>query len=297
MRSEGTGVSFGGTSFIAPRPGTWGGTETRSGNDLIPVGKGKNVLDTTGLYDGHPFSSTQTRLAHQYPNPKAYTDKAEYFGNTHQVYEELSNMVKSYHHRYKDPLAFENRHRDVYTAAPNAFRRPKGTSELRCATSSMWGNPLTKLPHIMRPRTKQTTPAGVSQSQMPYQQNVLAPGDGGPGLQDSLLASQFSSMGGRQSPTTLGLIPEEREGAAEREKDGVLRGASNMMMMQSSASAMELMQQSTRKERLNKSQSLPKMKRPRWTRLAKTNIGFPSLDETFGTVPIRPTSVKVSTFH
>ena len=258
------------------------------------------------------MSSNNNRLAHIYPNPKVYKDHASYFGDTHQVYEELSVGVKSYHHRFQDPLAFENRHREVYTVAPNAFRRPKATGELRCATADMYGNPLTQLPHLMRQRSRASTPA-QPQFQSQASPPSLVPVATSTTLQmaidsEMFAPSQFSSHG-RQSPTTLDHIPLSRamsQGAGAvppgqssisrsisqggndfLPHDGALQRASNMIPMasqSSGASPIDFGESNMKgsgtpgapQRILSKSQSLPRMKRPKWTRLSKTNVGFPA---------------------
>ena len=273
-----------------------------NGQPGIAIGQGKNALDVTGLFDGHPMSSTNNRLAHIYPSPKVYKDRATYFGDTHQVYEELSNGVKSYHHRFQDPLAFENRHREVYTVAPNAFRRPKATGELRCSTADMYGNPLTQLPHLMRQRSRANTPA-QHQFQSQATSPSLAPVGTTTTMQvavDSELfaPSQFSSPQGRHSPTTLEHIPIPQGHSISRSmsqggndfhpRDGALQGASNMIPMVSQSTRISAIDFGVSNVKgtgtpgqpqqrvLSKSQSLPRMKRPKWTRLSKTNVGFPA---------------------
>ena len=286
-----------------------GGT---NGQSAIAIGQGKNALDITGLFDGHPMSSINNRLAHIYPNPKVYKDRASYFGDTHQVYEELSNGVRSYHHRFQDPLAFENRHREVYTVAPNAFRRPKATGELRCSTADMYGNPLTQLPHLMRQRSRAQTPVTPqfqSQASPTLAPVVTTSATMQIAVDSELFAPSNFSSHGRHSPTTLDHLPQGQsisrsmsqgavpqgqsiprsisQGGNEfRSRDGLLQGGSNIipMVSQSSGGSPIDLGLSNVKDngipgnppRISKSQSLPRMKRPKWTRLSKTNVGFPA---------------------
>jgi hypothetical protein len=264
---------------------------TKDGNNsqvIIQPGAGRPLLDRTQQVAGHPLSNLGQDRHHQYPHPKNYKNKAEYLGNTTPVYEELIKNSTTYHHRFQDPLAFENRYRDLYTAAPNVFRKPKPTPELRCVTADMYGNPITRLPHLMRPRTKPNTPVD-GQSLASY-----APGTGAvtvPFAQSPMSTGEFNS---RQGKRLLRASSTPLLGASG--KNSMSRGASSQgqyleAIEETQPISKGLLESAfneaididelvasrpiPRSQRLTKSASLPRLKRPKWQRLAKSNLGFP----------------------
>jgi hypothetical protein len=285
-------MNIGHSSSIGTLPSSHGDNNQA----VLRPGAGRPLLDSTQLLSGHPMSSLGLEIRHQYPHPKQYTNKAHYFGNTAPVYEELIANATTYHHRFHDPLAFENRHRDVITAAPHAFRKPRATAELRAATTDMYGNPLTRLPHIMRPRTKPNTPA-VSQSTLTAP--VVAVGTG---QQSPMSTGEFNSrartasdasgrlsrgnstpaletgtetgnrMSRAMSTPALGAIIENQHGTMPMPIPLDAAFSEEIDIDELVAAQAQPM---VRSQRLTKSTSLPKLKRPKWQRLSKSNLGFP----------------------
>ena len=99
------------------------------------------ALTATMLCDGHPLSSSpSSRNVHEYPHPKEYKQKQSHHVETRLNFDEFSGPVRTYHHRFKDPMAFENRYKEVMTADPNSFRKSKGNGEIKSANLDSFGN-------------------------------------------------------------------------------------------------------------------------------------------------------------
>lgn len=103
----------------------------------------RNNLATTIMFDTHPIvrKSSIDYDMFEYPHPKAYKSKPAHVIQNGLPFDELSGLVRSYHHRFKDPMAYENRHKVVICAQPTAFRRSKSHVEIRSLNLDTYGKP------------------------------------------------------------------------------------------------------------------------------------------------------------
>ena len=103
----------------------------------------RNNLATTIMFDTHPIvrKSSIDYDMFEYPHPKAYKSKPAHVIQNGLPFDELSGLVRSYHHRFKDPMAYENRHKVVINAQPTAFRRSKSNVEIRSLNLDTFGKP------------------------------------------------------------------------------------------------------------------------------------------------------------
>jgi hypothetical protein len=101
--------------------------------------RSRSILCATELCEGHPISNRRSSPQHEYPKPKQY-QRTQSKDNS-QVFEEMTGAVRSYHHRFSDPLAFENRHKAVIDEEPDAFRRTKVSGDIKSSTLDSFGNP------------------------------------------------------------------------------------------------------------------------------------------------------------
>jgi hypothetical protein len=114
------------------------------GNDIVvPTSsiRSRSTLGATQLCESHPLSTNESSLRHEYPQPKAYKVNSQQFIENRPVFEEMTGSVKSLHHRYNNPLAFENRHKKVFDEDNDAFRRSKASTDITSATLDIFGNP------------------------------------------------------------------------------------------------------------------------------------------------------------
>lgn len=103
--------------------------------------RSRSALEATQLCESHPLSNNKSSLRHEYPQPKAYKATLQHFIENRPVFEEMTGSITSLHHRYKNPLAFENRHKKVFEEDRDAFRRYKANADITSATLDMFGNP------------------------------------------------------------------------------------------------------------------------------------------------------------
>jgi hypothetical protein len=103
--------------------------------------RSRSTLGATQLCEGHPLSTNKSNLRHEYPQPKTYKVTSQLVIGNRPVFEEMTGSVKSLHHRYNNPLAFENRHKKVFEEDNDAFRRSKASTDITSATLDIFGNP------------------------------------------------------------------------------------------------------------------------------------------------------------
>lgn len=119
------------------------GINADQGSAILPninPNRTRFALAATTLCNGHPFSDSSSQHNHEYPHRKAYQSKSTTHIPNTAPFEELTGAILSYHHRFKDPMAFENRYKEVIDSRPNAFRKVKSADEITSSNRDMFGN-------------------------------------------------------------------------------------------------------------------------------------------------------------
>ena len=114
-------------------------SESNAFDAHINASRSRFALAATALCDGHPMSSALRNDLHEYPHPKAYKARSVHFIENRLQFEELTGAVLSYHHRFRDPMAFNNRYKKVIDRQPDVFRKVKSTEEIGSSNRDMFG--------------------------------------------------------------------------------------------------------------------------------------------------------------
>lgn len=104
----------------------------------IGIGGGKNNLSQVTPRNPLLLSPSTVKEVNlpRIPTAKKYKSMSRVNTNDSPVIDELSNNVNSYHFRFNDDTAFENKHKKVLSTQAKAFHRIKGDSQRYIIQSS-----------------------------------------------------------------------------------------------------------------------------------------------------------------